>query len=204
MHGILRLGPSGPFRRNSQPVWFFSGEGAVRILSSDEYRAALIEEGIDRHVATDLAHRMRACGAGPTLWAKAHGGRRGHFHTMWDVRVSTTNPPASEAVPTITGGTHVPLGASVVTSVQKQPDVLVAYRTKLEPTTVKFPASHGPRWSAALRLPAQIKQHATQLAYAALTNGHVGATVVVAAGGPGPVEHALESLVEVVRDDIAS
>jgi hypothetical protein len=204
MHGLLRLGPSGPFRESSQPAWFFSGQGAVRILSNGEYRSALIEDGIAPHVAADLVGRMTEFGSDSTLWARAHGGRRGHFHVMWDVRVSTTGPPASDAVPRVIGGVHTPLGAAPIGALEGAADVLVAYRARIEPTTIKLPPSHGPRWSAALRLASQIRNHATQCAYAVVTAGHVGATILVFAEGPGPAEHALRSLVDVVRADIAS
>lgn len=203
MHGVLSLGPSGPFARNSQPAWFFHGDGAVRVLDMSGYQSALVEAGIDRAASRDLVARMRANGTSRILWARGEGGRRGHLHAAWDVRVATTATPAIDAVGEITGSTHRPLGAAPVSSLEGHQGVLTAYTQRVQPQKVRLPSSAGPTWSRTLRLPSEIRYHYTCAAYAALAVGPVGATVTVMADSVPGAEHRLRSLTEVVLDDIA-
>jgi hypothetical protein len=202
MHGVLSLGPSGPFARNSQPAWFFHGDGVVRVLDMSGYLAGLVEAGTDREAARDLVGRMRANGTNRILWARAEGGRRGHLHAAWDVRVATTTTPAMDAVKEITGSTHRPLGAAPVSSLEGHQGVLAAYTLQTQPQKVRLPSSAGPTWSRTLRLPAEIHYHYTCAAYAALAAGSVGATVTVMADSVPGAEHRLRSLTEAVFEDI--
>jgi hypothetical protein len=203
MHGLLSLGPSGPFVRDSHPAWFFHADGAVRVLDMPGYLSALVEGGMDSVVARDLIGRMQAHGATRILWAGAQGGRRGHLHTAWDVRVATTTTSATEAVAEITGGTHRPVGAAPVASLEGDQRVLAAYTHRAQSQKVRLPSSAGPSWSRALRLPAKIHYHYTCVAYAAVAAGNVGATVTVIADSLPSAEHRLRSLTDVVLGDIA-
>jgi hypothetical protein len=67
MHGLLQLGPSGPFRHGSHPKWFFAEQRVVRILALDDYRSALVEDGVDAsRVARDLTGWMSEIGSTST------------------------------------------------------------------------------------------------------------------------------------------
>ena len=202
MHRLVSLGPSGPFSKTSQPAWFFHGDGHVRYLDMECYRAGLIESGMPSHEANDAVGRMREHGARQLLWAMAHGGKGGHANVSWDVRVSATTSPAAEAVPAITGSSHLPLGASPISALADHDAVLVAYTYQLEPTKIRLPSALGPRWSRTLRLPAQIECHFTRGAFAALATGNVGATVVVCAGSLPAAEHGLRALVKALMSDV--
>lgn len=202
MHGLLPLGPSGPFPRNSQPAWFFHEDGIVRAVNLREYQAALVETGTAEHAARDLVGRMASHGATRALWAGACGGKRGHIRVAWDVRVAVTTSPAAESVPAITGAQGRPVGAGAVPSLSARGGVLAAYTQALQPQKVRLPSSYGPNWSRALRLPARMQYHYTCVAYAALAVGTVGATVNVLADSLPAAEHGMRSLVDIVLVDI--
>jgi hypothetical protein len=202
MHGLLSLGASGPFARDSHPAWFFHADGAVRVLDMPGYLSALVEDGMDSVIARDLVGRMQAHGATRILWAGAQGGRRGHLHAAWDVRVATTTTSATEAVAEITGGTHRPIGAAPVASLEGDQRVLAAYTHRAQPQKVQLPSSAGPSWSRTLRLPAKVHYHHTCVAYAALAAGYVGSTLTVLADSLPSAEHRLRSLTDVVLNDI--
>ena len=204
MHGLLSLGPSGPFVHTSQPAWFFPGQGLVRYLDVAGYQQALTEAGESEQVTADMARRLRAEGTSHVLWALAHGGKSGHAHVQWDVRAIRTENLAVEAVGNVTGvlaGSH-PLGTTPIAQLVELPEVLAAYSTPLEPATVKLPSAVGPRWASRLGLPAKIRYHFTRAGYVAIAAGNVGATVTVLAGSLPVVEHGLRSLVKVVLDDL--
>jgi hypothetical protein len=204
MHGLLRLGPSGPFPRDSQPAWFFHGDGFTRVMDVPGYKVALVELGMPEHAARDLVGRMHAHGAAGVLWAGAQGGERGHIRVAWDVRVAITTSPASEAVPAITGALGRPVGAGAVPSLETRHGVLAAYTHGMQPQKIRLPSAQGPRWSRTLGLPAQIHYHFSRLAYAALALENVGATVNVYANSLPAAEHAMRSLVDIVLQDIKS
>jgi hypothetical protein len=204
MHGLLRLGPSGPFPRDSQPAWFFHGDGFTRVMDVPGYKVALVELGMAEHAARDLVGRMHAQGAIGVLWAGAQGGERGHIRVAWDVRVAITTSPASEAVPAITGTLGRPVGAGAVPSLETRHGVLATYTHGMQPQKIRLPSAQGPRWSRALGLPAQIHYHFSRVAYAALAVENVGATVNVYASSLPAAEHAMRSLVDIVLQDIKS
>ena len=204
MHGLLSLGPSGPFSHTSQPAWFFPGAGLLRYLDVAGYQRALTELGEPDYVTADMAKRLRAEGASRVLWATAHGGKSGHAHVHWDVRVIRSESPAAEAVARIAGvmAGQCPLGTTPVEQLKPLPEVLAAYCAPVEPTKVKLPSSAGPRWARRLGLPVHIRYHFTRAAYAAIAAGHIGATVTVYADSLPSAEHGLRSLVDVVLDDL--
>lgn len=202
MHGLLSLGPSGPFVRDSHPAWFSHSDGFVRVLDMPGYLSALVEGGMDSVAARDLLGRMQAHGATRILWAGAQGGRRGHLHSAWDVRVATTTTPAADAVAEITGGAHRSVGAEPVAPLEGDPRVLAAYTHRAQSQKARLPSSAGPSWSRALRLPAKITYHYRSVAYAALAAGSVGATVTVMADSLPGAEHRLRSVTDVVLNDI--
>jgi hypothetical protein len=204
MHGLLRLGPSGPFPRDSQPVWYFHGDGFTRVMDVAGYRAALVELGTPEHAARDLVGRMREHGATGVLWAGAQGGGRGHIRVAWDVRVAITSSPANEAVPAITGTLGRPVGAGAVPSLETRRGVLAAYTHGMQPQKIRLPSAQGPRWSRFLGLPAQIHYHFNRVAYAALAVENVGATVSVYADSLPAAEHAMRSLVDVVLQELTT
>ena len=204
MSGLLTLGRSGPFPANSQPDWFFHGDGIVRVLDMPGYAAALVDAGTADHVARDIVDRMRTHGAIGVLWAGAHGGKRGHIRSAWDVRVAVTTSPASEAVPAITGTQGRPVGAVAVPSLETRDGVLAAYTQPIQPRKIRLPSSQGPSWARALHLPAQMRHQYTRVAYAALAVETVGATVNVCADSLPVAEHAMRSLVDIALQDITS
>jgi hypothetical protein len=202
MHGLLALGPSGPFSEASEKAWFTHPDGAVRHLEMDAYRDAMITEGRTApHLADDIVRRMRERGCDRVLWACGNGGRRGHLNVAWDARVAVTAMPAEQAVPYVIGaGGHRPVGSDIVERSVGQPGVLQAFRYPMEKQRLKVPLSG--RTARALRMKGRVTSHPTQAAHASLAVGHVGATAIVTAGDPAAVEGALARLVAVLVADM--
>lgn len=200
--GLLRLGPAGPFPRSSHPAWFFSGDGPIRLLDLAGYRQAMIDAGLARNLAVDAVQRMALHGTGEVLWAGAQGGKRGHFHSSWEVRVFTTRMPAEKALPSLTGLGGLPLGATAVEALAVRPGVVLSYTGTCEPSVLRLPSEHGPRWSRALRIPAQIRCHYNRVAHASLAVGNVCAQITLLTESLPRAEHGLRSLVELVLRDL--
>ena len=158
------------------------------------YHQVMVEAGYAPQTARDVADRLREHGCERIFWDGACGGRRGRVNASWDVRVATTDTPASESVPAITSMGPLAPGTDPLPLLVGHPGVLQAYSMPAQP----FRQTIKPTWG----IPRRLSINVQFAAYAAIAIGHVGATITVLSGNRPATESAIAYLTDLVLRDI--